>query len=96
MITAPLLYSSDKNLKEIEHIVTSIKVANLAKHIISQTADLTMMAKKKQLEREVSQAKANEKYFHYEKKGYYTKDFYSVQKKKPKEEKSLEEAKRAQ
>lgn len=43
---APLLYSSDQNLKEIQQIVTFTEAINFAKHVIYQTADLAIMTKK--------------------------------------------------
>ena len=39
MTTALLLYSGDKDLKEIQQIVTSTKAANMAKRATGQTAD---------------------------------------------------------
>ena len=47
MTTAPLLYSGDKDLEEIQLIVTSTKAANLAKQATGITGDLAMMARKK-------------------------------------------------
>lgn len=47
MTTAPLLTSGDKDFKEIQQIVTSIKAANMAKQIVGATIDLIIMAKKK-------------------------------------------------
>lgn len=46
MTTAPLLHSGDKDLEEIQQIVTSTEAANLAKRVTGQTADLAMMTKK--------------------------------------------------
>lgn len=43
----PLLHSGNKDLKKIQQIITSTKVANMAKQATSQITDLTMMAKKK-------------------------------------------------
>lgn len=68
MITALLLYFGDKDFKEIQQIVTSTEVANLAKQRVGATTDLTMIAKKKQSER--SNLRVNKEYFNYEKKGY--------------------------
>ena len=47
MTTAPLLHSGDKDLKEIQQIVTSTKAANMAKRATGQTADLAMIGKKR-------------------------------------------------
>ena len=47
MITTLFLHSGDKNLKEIQQIVTSTKVANMAKWTTSQIADQAMMARKR-------------------------------------------------
>lgn len=51
MTTTPLLHFGDQDLEKIQQIVTSTEVANLAKQALGATANLTMMAKKKQLER---------------------------------------------
>lgn len=57
-----LLYSGNKNLEKIQQIVTSMEAANFAKSIISQTSDLVMMSKKRQLgEKQGPQAKINKK-----------------------------------
>lgn len=47
MTTAPLFYSGNKDLKEIQQIVTSIETANLAKWVVEATIDLAIMDKKK-------------------------------------------------
>ena len=47
MTTAPLLHSGDKDLEEIQQIVISTKIANLAKQVTGQTADVAMIAKKR-------------------------------------------------
>ena len=47
MTTSPFLDSGNKDIEEIQQIVTSTKVANLTKHVVEATADLTMMAKRK-------------------------------------------------
>ena len=72
MTIAPLLHSGDKDIEEIEQIITSTEAANLAKCVVGATADLTMMAKRKQLER--SDLRQNEECFIYGKKGHYAKD----------------------
>lgn len=93
MTTTPLLHSGDKDLEEIQQIVISTKVANLAKHVIGATTDLALMAKKRQSKR-VAKSKSGEECFNCRKKCYYAKDCYSsiLNKKKPKE--SIEKAKR--
>ena len=45
--TTPLLHSGDKDLEEIQQIVTSTEAANMAKRASGQTADLAMMTKKR-------------------------------------------------
>ena len=47
MITALLLYSGNKNLEEIQQIVISTKVTNLAKQVVGVIANFALMAKKK-------------------------------------------------
>ena len=75
MTTALFFYSNDKNLKGIQQIVTSTKAANLIKHIVGAIIDLTMIVKKKQLER--NHSRPNEECFNYRKKNYYMKDCHS-------------------
>ena len=45
MTTVPLLHSGDKNLEEIQQIVTFTEVANLVKQAIGAIADLALMTK---------------------------------------------------
>lgn len=47
MTIAPLFYSGNKHLEEVQQIVTSSQVANLAKQAISITKNQPMMVKKK-------------------------------------------------
>ena len=94
MTTAPLLHSDNKDLEDIQQIVTSTKVANLAKRAVGATAYLTLMAKKKRLER-TTRSKLGEECFIYWKKGHYTKDCRSSTSNKTNPEKSIEEAKRS-
>lgn len=47
MTTAPFLHLGNKNLKEIQLIVTSTKAANLAKQATGIIKDLAMIARKK-------------------------------------------------
>ena len=54
----PHLYFGDKDLEQIQQIVTFTKAANLAKQKVGATADLMIMTKKKQLER--SNSRPNE------------------------------------
>ena len=72
MTTAPLLHSGDKDIEEIQQIVTSNEAANLAKRVVGATADLTMMAKRKQPKR--SDSRQNEECFNCGRKGHYAKD----------------------
>lgn len=78
MTTAPLLYSGNKDLEEIQQIVTFIKVANLVKQAVGATADLALMAKKKQSEKSNFRLKTNKKYFNCGKKGHYAKNYCST------------------
>ena len=96
MTTAPLLHSGDKDLEEIQQIVTSTKAANLAKRAVGATADLALMAKKRQPER-AAKSKPGAECFNYGKKGHYAKDcrFPSSTSNKRKPEASTEEAKRS-
>lgn len=75
MIIALFFYFSDKNLKGIQQIVISTKAANLIKHVVGAIINLTMIAKKKQLER--NHSRPNEECFNYRKKNYYMKDCHS-------------------
>ena len=94
MITAPLSHFSDKDLEEIQQIVTSTKIANLAKRTIRITVDLALMAKKKQPKRFAIKSKLREECFNYEKNGYNAKDYRSsISNKKKLADKSTEEAK---
>ena len=81
IITALFLYSGDKDLVEIQQILTFIKSTNLAKCITSQIADMAMMTKKNQSNRQ-SQIKSNEECFHCGMKEYYIKDCCSKPKRK--------------
>ena len=74
MTTAPLVHFGNKDLKEIQRIVTSTEAANLAKQAVRARADLAMMAKNKQLEKYLAKLKTNEKYFNCGKKGHYARD----------------------
>ena len=47
MINTPLLHSGDKDFEEIQQIVISTEVANLAKQTIGTIADLALMTKTK-------------------------------------------------
>lgn len=94
MTTALFLYSDDKDLEEIQQILTSIEEANMAKRVVEAVAILTIMGKRKKSER--SESKPNEKCFNCRKKGYYTRDYHSSSLKKRKfTEESTEEAKYA-
>lgn len=44
MTIIPLLHFKDKDLEKIKQIVISTKVANMAKQITGQTADLSIIA----------------------------------------------------
>ena len=95
--TAPLLHSGNKDIKEIQQIVTSTEEANLAKRVVEVIADLTMIIKKKQPKR--SDSRQNEECFNCGRKGYYTKDCHSSTRnftKRKSVEKSIEEAKWSQ
>ncbi len=90
-----LLHSGDKTLKAIQQIVISTKVTNLAKRVTGKIGDLAMMTKKKQMKKQRPFPKANEECFYCGKRKHYTKDCYLAIKRKSKEEKVAEEAKRA-
>ena len=91
--TAPLFHSDDKDVEEIQQIIMSPKVANLAKRTVGATTDLVMMAKKKHLDKQyTTKSKANKECFNCRKKGHYAKNCHPSNKKKSEE--SAEEAKR--
>ena len=94
MTTALLLHLGDKNLEEIQQIIISIKAANLAKRAVRAIADLTLIVKKKQLER-ATKLKPREEYFNCGKKSHYAKDYRSSISNKKKPEESTEEGKRS-
>lgn len=71
----------------------STEVANLAKQAVGATADLTLMAKKKQSER--SNPRRNEECFNCGKKSYYAKNCRDSTSNKRRLEKSIKEVKRA-
>ena len=72
MTTAPLFHSGNKDLKKIQQIVTSTKVANMAKQTTGQTADLAMITKKRlNGRRQPQKPKPNEECFNYGKTGHY-------------------------
>lgn len=70
----------------------STEVANLAKQTVRAIADLTMMAKKKQLEK--NNPRQNEKCFNCRKIGHYIKDCHSSISNKRRSEELTKEAKR--
>lgn len=74
MTIAPLFYLNNKDLEEIQLIVTSTKVANLAKQTTGVTRDLAIIVRKKRLLQQTPQSKPNKKCFNYGKKGYYARD----------------------
>lgn len=86
MTIVSLLHSNDKELKEIQQIIESIKAANLAKYAIRAITNLAIIAKKKHLDKQnISKSKTNEKCFNCRKKSYYAKNCYFWNKKMPKE-----------
>lgn len=95
MTTTFFLYLGDKNLKEIQQIVTSTEVVNLAKQIVEITANLAMTTKKRQPETSSFKSKINKECFNYGKKGHYAKDCCFSTLNKRKSEESSEKAKQA-
>lgn len=92
MTIVPLPHSGNKDVEEIQQIVTSTEVANLAKQVVRATADLIMIAKKKQSDK--SNSRPNKKCFNYGKKGHYAKNCRSSTSNKRKlVEELIEEAK---
>lgn len=75
MTTAPFLHSSNKDIKEIQQIVISTELVNLAKHTVGAIANLTIIVKKKKLEK--SKLKQNIVCFNYRKKSHYIKNCHS-------------------
>ena len=61
------------------------KATNLAKQAIKAIIDLTIIVKKKQLEKYSIKPKTNKKCFNYRKTSYYTRNCNMLNKKKPKE-----------
>lgn len=82
------MHLGDKDLVEIQQIITFIKTTNLAKCVTNQMADMAMMTKKNQSNRQ-SRIKSIEECFHCGKKEYYIKDYCSKPERKfSKEEKT--------
>lgn len=90
-----LLHLNNNDLKEIQQIVISTKVANIVKGVTGQTANLVIIIKNNYSNKQLC-IKSNKKYFHYDKKKYDVKDCYSKLKwKLYEEEKTKEEIKQA-
>ena len=95
MTSVLLLYSDDKDLKDIQQIVTSSTAANLVKQAIEAITDLALMTKIKQSERSNSRPKTNKEYFNCEKKGNSTKECHFNISNKNKSKEISEESKQA-
>lgn len=80
------LHNNNKSLKNIQQIVISTKVANLAKLLVRAIIDLVMMAKKKWLKKYFTKSKSDKECFNCRKKDYYAINCYTSNKKKPKNE----------
>lgn len=96
MTIAMLLHLSDKDLEEIQQIVTSTKAAKMAKRATSQTADLSIMVKKRSdaWSQQQLKSQSTKEFFNYGKTKHYTKDCCSATKRKLKDKKASQEAKR--
>lgn len=95
MTTVSLLPLDNKNIKEIQKIDISTKAANMAKHsnnMPNYKVDHINKKKIRQLPTIVIQ-RTNKKCFNCKKIRYYTKDYFSNLKKKPKDKKAVEEVK---
>lgn len=77
-------------------MVTSTKASNLAKQAVGATIVLTIIVKKKQLEKYSTRAKTNKKCFNCKKKSHSVRDYHTQNLNKRKPEESSEEVKRAQ
>ena len=97
MTIAPLFHLGDKDLEEIQLIVTSTEAANLAKRATGITRDLAMVARKKRSQQQSPKSRPNEECFNYGKKDHYARDCpgRTNPKRKPEDEKTEQEAKRA-
>ena len=78
MTITPLLYSGNKDLEKIQQIITSIKVANMTRQVISRTEKLAIMRKRRIDSCQKSQklVRTNKEYFNYAKKRHYAWDYY--------------------
>lgn len=74
MTTALLFYLSNKDLEEIQLILTFTKAANLVKRAIDVIGDLTMMVKKKWPLQQPPRSKLNKECFNHNKKSYYARN----------------------
>ena len=96
MTTTLLLHSGDKNIEEIQQIVTSTKVANMARQTIGQIVDLAMQMKKRLDGRQQqlqSRQRTNKKCFNYRKRRHYVKDCCSATKRKFEDKKASKKLK---
>ena len=93
MTTASLLHSSDKDLNDIQQIVTSTEVANLAKQAMKILTNLAIIAPKKELKKYPNKPRITKECFNCGKKNHYTKDCYALNLNKIKPKKSFKETK---
>lgn len=95
MIIVLHLHLGDKDCGEIQLIITSTKMINLAKQTIDTTGDLAIMARKKEPLQHTPRSGPNRKCFNYDKKNPYARDCLdrTNPKRKLEDEKAEQEAK---
>lgn len=98
MTTSFIFYSSNKELEEIQQIVTFIEVVNMEKRTTGQIANLAIIAKKKIVcWQKTPKPKTNEKCLNHRRKENYAWDYdLPTSKEKPEDAKNAKEAKQSQ
>ena len=94
IITIPLFHFDDKDLEEIQQIVTSTKAANFAKSVVKIIVNLFMMVKKRH-PKKTAKSKLWEDRFNSGKKSYSVKDYSSFISNKRKSKELTKETKRS-